>query len=98
MSCKIQTKFAIREMRVMEDTLKKMGFAYDKVEGKLVISRPHYPIEISENEISCDSMNSREIDNIKVEYAKTVAINGIEERGEMYQMEETENEITILVN
>lgn len=98
MSAKIQTQFAVNNMKIMEDTLNKQGFKFTKRGDTLVLQRRWNDTVISAKGISYDSDNNGEIDKIKSEYTRTVAINKIEERGEVYEVQETANEITILVN
>jgi len=98
MSGKINTKFAVREMKIMEDCLKKLGFAYSKEGEHLVIARAYNDIVISEDGISCDTVNHGEVEQIQFEYGKEFAIQGVEQRGEMYEMEETKDELILYVN
>jgi hypothetical protein len=99
MSGKIQTIFAIRDTKIMEDTLKKLGYCIDQKSGKMIItSKSGYAITLSEDQIECDTVDKREVDNIKIEYSKAYAVNMVESKGELYTYEETEDQITILVN
>ena len=98
MSSKVQTKFAVREMKVMEDNLKKLGYTYSKNQnGTLSIDRRYHKIEISENSVDYDSDDASIANKIKFGYTKELAIRDTEERGEIYEIEETSDEITILV-
>ena len=97
MSCKIQTFFAVRNMKIMQDSLNKLGFNYtEKGDGTLAIKRRYKNIVISEDMISCDSANQHEVNKIKVEYGRNLGISIVEEMGALYKVEETKNEIVIL--
>jgi len=96
MSCKIQTQFAVREMKIMEDTLKKLGYSFNKHSGTLqVTGHSGYGITVAENEIHYDSVDKSNVDTIKVEYSRALALSMVEKEGALYQMEETNNEIII---
>lgn len=96
MSCKIQTKFAVRDLRIMEDTLKKLGYEIDKRTGAMRVTSHHgYGIDISNEQISCDSMDKKEVDGIKIGYSKALAISTVEKEGALYEIVENENEIII---
>jgi len=99
MSGKIQIKFAIREMKIMEDMLSKMGYKINSKNGQLTTtSKSGYQMKISSEGIQFDSVDKVEVDNIKIEYSKAYATSDIESRGELYQVEETADEIIFLVN
>jgi hypothetical protein len=81
----------------MEDTLKKLGYEYTKTNEGLSINRPYYPIEITKNEISCDSMNQRDLEKIKYMYQKDFQVYERTIRGEQFEVIETNQEIVIMV-
>jgi hypothetical protein len=82
----------------MEDTLKRLGHKFAKTNEGLSIDRPYYPIYITEQEISCDSMHCHEIDGLKSEYQKDFQIHERTVRGEQFEVTETKDEIVIMVH
>ena len=96
MSGKIQTIFKIREMRVMEDTLNKMGYSFTEENGQIVIAKRYNNIIISENKITSDTTERNEVSKIKCEYSKNLVVKDLEIEGMMYEVEETADVITIL--
>lgn len=97
MSGKIIISFAVTNMLLMEDTLKRLGHSYTKNKNGLSIPRSYYNIEINENKISSDSMNRLEVEKIKFEYQRDFQIHERAIRGESYEVAETKDEIVILV-
>lgn len=96
MSGQIITQFAVREMKIMEDTLKKMGFSFSKKEKSLIVTlKNSRQATIKEEEIICYDYDKKEIDKIKIEYGRNLAISLAERDGLLYEMIETEDEITI---
>ena len=96
MSCKIETAFAVREMKIMEDTLQKLGYSFSKMNNSLTIKKRFNNIIISHTKVSCDSDNTIEVEKIKSEYSKNVYVSEFENEGVIYEIEETKNEIVIL--
>lgn len=97
MSEKIQTQFAVKNLDMMERVLQKQNIDFAKNGDELRVSRSYHDIVINKDGISCDSMNQREVDNLKIQYSKDFAIETVEQQGEMYQVEEDSKAITILV-
>lgn len=95
MSCKIQTLFAVRDLKIMEDTISRMGYKYEKQNEKLTIKKRYNNIVISEQMVTCDSDNKNEVDKIKIEYGRDLGVSIVEEMGALYQVEETKDEILI---
>ena len=99
MSCKIHTQFAVREVKIMEDTLEKLGFSFTKSGNQLVLkNRDNYNnVSISESKITYDRGAAHDVENIKSEYQRNVEIARLDEEGSLYEVEETREEITIFV-
>jgi len=70
MSNLISVSFEVRNMAIMKDTLKQMGLEATEQNETLTIMRNRYPISInaSTGEISFDSDQRREVDQIKQTY------------------------------
>ena len=96
MSSKIQTQFAVREMKIMEDTLNKLGFTFKKQNEQFVISKRYNNIVISANKMTHDSGSTTDVEKIKSEYTKATCIAKLEEEAALYEVTETEQEIIIL--
>jgi hypothetical protein len=96
MSEKIVTQFAVRDMKIMEDTLNKLNYSFSKSKDSLSIRRPYHNIIVTADKVSCDSVNVSEVEKIKAEYSRNVYIDQFETEGLMYEVEETANEIIIL--
>lgn len=97
MSGKAEVQFQVTNMQLMQDTLTKLGHKFTKHGDVLSISRPYYAIEISKDKISCDTMNTGEVEAIKVAYQKDFQINERTLRGEIFEVTETRDEIVIMV-
>jgi len=97
MSGKVEVTFEVTNMDVMQQTLEKLGHKFTKNGEVLTIARSYYNIEIAKNKISCDSMNTGEVERIKVEYQRDYQLYERAVRGEIYEMTETNNEIVIMV-
>ena len=98
MSNKIVICFEVTNMLMMEETLKRLGHQFTKSDQGLTISRSYYPIVISQKEISCDSMNTHEVDTIKSEYQRDFQVHERTVRGEQFEVTENKNEIIIMVH
>jgi hypothetical protein len=98
MSGKVITAFNVTNMLLMEDTLKRLGHQFTKTKNGLTIARAYYNIDITENEITCDSMNTSEVEKIKSEYQRDYQVQERALRGETFEVTETSNEIVIMVH
>jgi hypothetical protein len=99
MSEKKETIFAVKFMNIMEKVLTKMGYTLNSSDKTKIFTRCHlgYQITITEKGISYDSSSQREVDQIKLNYSKAVAMNSIETAGLLYTVEENADEIIYLV-
>jgi hypothetical protein len=96
MSQKIQTKFAVREMKIMKDVLNKLGYDFnERGAGLIVTGKSGYSITINEEKINFDSIEKETVNKIKIEYGRSRAIALAQLEGSNYQMEETADEIII---
>ena len=98
MSGKISVSFEITNMLIMEETLKRLGQNFTKSSEGLTIAKSFYNIEITKNNISCDTNESCLVEKIKSEYQKDFQINERVLRGEQFELTETSNEIILLVH
>jgi hypothetical protein len=98
MSGKVITAFNVANMLLMEDTLKRLGHQCSKTKEGLSIARAYYNIDIKANEITCDSMNTSEVEKIKAEYQRDYQLRERALRGETFEVTETSNEIVIMVH
>jgi hypothetical protein len=98
MSGKVVVSFQVTNMLIMEDTLKRLGHQFKKTSDGLIIERPYYNIDITKNQISCDSMNKNEVEKIRYEYQKDFQLHERAVRGETYDVAETRDEIVITVH
>lgn len=96
MSNKIVCSFEIKDMVLMEETLKRIKFDCCKRGNSLVIDA--YGIVLESNKISGDSMFKKEISKIKYEYQRDFEIRERALRGETYELSETKDEIIIIVH
>lgn len=97
MSGKLTLEFKVENMTIMEETLKRLGHNFTKKENTLSIDRPYYPIIISEEKVSCDTMDNNLVAHIKSEYQRDFQILERTLRGESFEMTETNEEIVITV-
>ena len=95
MSSKHKTKFAVKHMSIMENTLTKMGINFSKKNDNLIVKRSYHDIVISAKGIDFDSDNKNEIEKIKTSYSEATVKKDLELEGLMYEVIETENEIII---
>lgn len=98
MSCGITTKFTVSSMRVMKEVLEKLGHSFTEAKGKLVIARKYNNIVIKEETFDYDFDDVGMVEKIKYEYTKSVALETLENRGELYQVQETNSELIVTVN
>jgi len=98
MSGKISVLFEVKNMTIMEETLKRLNHAFSKQDNSLIVKRSYYNIVIEKNNISCDSMNRNEVESIKAEYQRDFQIHERTIRGETFEVTETSNEIVIMVH
>lgn len=98
MSGKVVTAFNVTNMLLMEDTLKRLNHKFSKTKNGLSIARAYYNIDITANEITCDSMNTSEVETIKSEYQRDYQLRERALRGETYEVTETSSEIVIIVH
>jgi hypothetical protein len=71
MSRKICIQFEVRNLLIMKDTLKQMGYDFiEKGQDIVQIQRAYHPIEINgkTGEFSYDEMHVSEVNKIKQEY------------------------------
>jgi len=98
MSGKVVVAFKVTNMEIMEQTLIRLNHEFESTDDGFIIKRPYYDIEIASEKISCDSMNTNEVDKIKYEYQKDFQIYERTIRGEQFEVTETKDEIIILVS
>lgn len=98
MSNKVCISFQVTNMLIMENTLKRLGHSYSKTANGFSLNRSYYPIEITKNEITCDSMNNHEVNTIKCQYQKDFQVHERTIRGEQFDITETKDEIVIMVH
>lgn len=97
MSGKLTLEFKVENMSIMEETLKRLGQTFTKKNNILSIDRPYYPIQISEEKVSCDTMDNSLVAIIKSQYQKDFQIYERTIRGESFEVTETTDEIVITV-
>lgn len=100
MSMKITAQCTIRDSKLLEEALNKLGFAFSKDGSVMRISRNYHNIEINtaNGELSFDNMDKGMVDKVQVEYMRKFAMKDIQSRGEMIdQIIENANEIRIIV-
>ena len=88
MSVKIQVQTTIRDLKLAEDAMKKLGYQYSKdSNGALRISRSYQDIVVRDDgNVDCDSMDKGMIVNIKKEYNRAMVIREVENNGEIYDV------------
>lgn len=71
MSAEIKVQFEVRDMLIMKDTLKRLGYDYKEMgEHRVEIASHYRPIAIDSNsgEISFDNVDQKKVDKIRQEY------------------------------
>lgn len=95
MSRKIEAKIEIRDMKILKDTLNKMGFS-TKDNGKTIRASKNYTtFNFSEGSVLMDDMHRHELEPVLSQYAKNFEVAQLEMKGRLYNINETENEIII---
>jgi hypothetical protein len=98
MSGKINVACELRDQKILADTLVKMGLtASTEKDGRMTIKRPYMNMEIGIEKIDCDSMDRGMADNIKVQYQKNLQLNTLNIQGDMYEIVENSEKISIYV-
>lgn len=88
MSAKIQIQTTIRDLKIAEDAIKKLGYSYTKeANGTLKVSHSYHAIVIDgTDKMTYDDMDKGRVVNIKKEYNRAMVIREVEANGEIYDV------------
>ena len=99
MSAKVEAKIEIREMRILKDTLEKMGYKYNENGNCLSVRAGYRDIhfDLDNQKATHDSGESHIVQDIKVQYALSFEKNRLAQLGATFDVVETDEKIEILV-
>jgi hypothetical protein len=97
MSAKVTGLIEIRDMKILQDTLKKMKIDFTANDKNVSISRRWNNIVFNHDKVTYDDVDKNIVTNISVEYAKNFKISELDQLGEVYQVEETNDFVKINV-
>jgi hypothetical protein len=97
MSCQITAKIDIRDMRILKDTLEKMGYKFKESGKGITVNEGYRSIRITESEVTFDTGNEHIVNDIKVQYAFNFKKQELASLGLPYEVVETEKQIEISV-
>jgi len=99
MSAKVEAKIEIRDMRILKDTLTRMGYKTNERNNGIAIKEGYRDIffDLDKQKVVHDSYEASTVNNIKAQYAFDFEKNRLAQLGATFDVVETEDRIEILV-
>jgi hypothetical protein len=97
MSAQITAKIEIRDMRILKDTLEKMGYKFTETGNEISINTGYRGIRFCGDKVTYDSGQGQTVNEIKCQYALNFKKQELANLGLPFEVVETEKQIEISV-